>query len=156
MGHPQPPTPLITNNNTAHGLTTGRLIPKRSKVVDMCFHWLKYQEAQKQFNIKWKQGTVNRADCHSKHRHPIAHQQRCVQYVVNAAVTAENEDVVANIRNVMHCMCAVVLSQVSAQGCAEALLGIPKGDTWVGANTTAWTTAKPGSLPNARMCTQHT
>eukprot|EP00957_Ditylum_brightwellii_P137827 10507969-Ditylum_brightwellii.AAC.1 len=41
MGHPQPPTPLITNNNTAHGLTTGTMMPKRSKAIDMRFHWLK-------------------------------------------------------------------------------------------------------------------
>eukprot|EP00957_Ditylum_brightwellii_P180704 13766044-Ditylum_brightwellii.AAC.1 len=57
MGHPQPPTPLITDNITAHGLTTGAMIPKRSKAVNMRFHWLKCREAQQKFNIKWKQRT---------------------------------------------------------------------------------------------------
>eukprot|EP00957_Ditylum_brightwellii_P013748 1036451-Ditylum_brightwellii.AAC.2 len=56
MGHKQPPTSLITDNNTAHGLTIGTMIPKRSKVADMQFHWLKCCEAQQQFNIKWKKG----------------------------------------------------------------------------------------------------
>eukprot|EP00957_Ditylum_brightwellii_P188148 14323719-Ditylum_brightwellii.AAC.1 len=28
MGHPQPKKPLITDNNTAHGLTQGTMIPK--------------------------------------------------------------------------------------------------------------------------------
>eukprot|EP00957_Ditylum_brightwellii_P181863 13854655-Ditylum_brightwellii.AAC.1 len=51
MGHPQPPNPLITNNNTAHKLTTGAMMPKHSKAVDMCFHWLECREAQHQFNI---------------------------------------------------------------------------------------------------------
>eukprot|EP00957_Ditylum_brightwellii_P165626 12608524-Ditylum_brightwellii.AAC.1 len=67
MGHPQPPTPLITDNNTAHELTTGAMISKRSKAVDIHFHWLKCREAQQQFNIKWKQGTVNKVDYPSKH-----------------------------------------------------------------------------------------
>eukprot|EP00957_Ditylum_brightwellii_P024200 1825245-Ditylum_brightwellii.AAC.1 len=64
MGHPQPPTPLITDNNTVHGLTTGTMMPKRSKAVDMCFHWLKYREVQRQFDIKWKRWVGNRADYH--------------------------------------------------------------------------------------------
>eukprot|EP00957_Ditylum_brightwellii_P168974 12861807-Ditylum_brightwellii.AAC.1 len=111
MGHPQPPSPLITYNNTAHGLTTDSMISKRSKAVDIRFHWLKCQEAQKQFNIKWKLGVVNKADYHSKHHHPSVHQQRLTHCVVNAAVAAENEGVVANIRSVTRCMHAVLLSQ---------------------------------------------
>eukprot|EP00957_Ditylum_brightwellii_P039820 3015014-Ditylum_brightwellii.AAC.1 len=74
MGHPQPSTPLITDNNTAHGLATGAMASKRSNAVDVHFYWPKCQDAQKQFNIKWKQGTVNRADYHSKHHHPSVHQ----------------------------------------------------------------------------------
>eukprot|EP00957_Ditylum_brightwellii_P014020 1057629-Ditylum_brightwellii.AAC.1 len=104
MGHPQLPTPLITDSNTAHGLTTGAMIPKRSKAVDICFHWLKCREAQQQFNIKWKRGAVNKADYPSKHHPPAVHQQRCSQYVVNAAVTAENNNLAQQIKNVARCM----------------------------------------------------
>eukprot|EP00957_Ditylum_brightwellii_P136508 10410446-Ditylum_brightwellii.AAC.1 len=45
---------------------------------------------------------------------------------------------------------------------AEALPGLPKCETNVGANMTSRTTArrqitpKPGALPNARMCVQQT
>eukprot|EP00957_Ditylum_brightwellii_P206597 15349148-Ditylum_brightwellii.AAC.1 len=46
LGHPQPPTPLITDNNTEHQLTTGTMTPIYSKAVDMYFHWLKCREAQ--------------------------------------------------------------------------------------------------------------
>ena len=31
MGHPQPPTLMRTDNNTAHGLVTGTMKQKRSK-----------------------------------------------------------------------------------------------------------------------------
>eukprot|EP00957_Ditylum_brightwellii_P174291 13269594-Ditylum_brightwellii.AAC.1 len=64
MGHPQLPTPLIADNNTAHELTTGTMVPKCSKAVDMRFHWLKCREAQQQVNIKWKKGVGNKADYH--------------------------------------------------------------------------------------------
>eukprot|EP00957_Ditylum_brightwellii_P152645 11618974-Ditylum_brightwellii.AAC.1 len=87
------------------------MVPKRYKAVDMRFHWLKCQEAQKQFNIKWKCGETNRVDYHSKH-HPQIHQQKQrQQYVVNAAIAAENKDVVENILKVMRCMRAVVQNQ---------------------------------------------
>eukprot|EP00957_Ditylum_brightwellii_P023239 1753934-Ditylum_brightwellii.AAC.1 len=51
MGHKQSATIIVTNNNTAHGLTQGTMIVKRSKAMDMWFHWLKCCSAQKQFNI---------------------------------------------------------------------------------------------------------
>ena len=41
MGHPQPPTNVSVDNSTAHGLTQGTMIPKKSKAMDMRFHWLK-------------------------------------------------------------------------------------------------------------------
>ena len=42
MGHPQPgPTPVTTDNSTAHGLTLDKMIPKASKSMDMRFQWLK-------------------------------------------------------------------------------------------------------------------
>ena len=43
MGHPQSPTNVTVNNSTAHGLTQGTIIPKKSKAMDMRFHWLKCQ-----------------------------------------------------------------------------------------------------------------
>eukprot|EP00957_Ditylum_brightwellii_P037015 2802628-Ditylum_brightwellii.AAC.1 len=46
LGHPQPPTPLTMDNNTVHGLSIGKMVYKRSKAVDIHFHWLKCREAQ--------------------------------------------------------------------------------------------------------------
>eukprot|EP00957_Ditylum_brightwellii_P156620 11920475-Ditylum_brightwellii.AAC.1 len=72
MGHKQPATTIVTNNNLAHNLTQGTKIAKCSKAMDMQFHWLKCCAAQKQFNINWKRGASNKADYHSKH-HPPTH-----------------------------------------------------------------------------------
>lgn len=50
-GHPQPATPLKTDNSTAQGILTGTIKQKRSKAVDMRFYWLKDRTEQGQFDI---------------------------------------------------------------------------------------------------------
>ena len=44
MGHPQPPTPLQTDNSMADGVVNGKITPKRTKAMDMRFHWLRDRE----------------------------------------------------------------------------------------------------------------
>ena len=52
MGHSQPPTVIRTDNKTAHGILTGTMKQKRSKAIDMRFHWLKDRaNNQKQIRI---------------------------------------------------------------------------------------------------------
>eukprot|EP00957_Ditylum_brightwellii_P054041 4093472-Ditylum_brightwellii.AAC.1 len=70
MGQPHPKTPLVTDNSTAHGLTQGTMSTKRSKAMDMRFHWLKDLQCQGQFDILWQRGTANKADYPSKHHPP--------------------------------------------------------------------------------------
>ena len=41
MGHPQPRTPMQTDNSVAQGLATLNVAPKRLKAMDMRFHWLR-------------------------------------------------------------------------------------------------------------------
>ena len=42
MGHNQPPTPIQTDNSTAFGVVTNNNIqPRRTKAMDMRFHWLR-------------------------------------------------------------------------------------------------------------------
>ena len=38
MGHPQPPTPMKTDNSTAQGILTGTIKQKQSKAIDMRFY----------------------------------------------------------------------------------------------------------------------
>ena len=84
MGHPQPgPTPVTTDNSTAHGLTMDKMIPKASKSMDMRFQWLKCRRAQRLFKFLWARGIKNRADYPSKHHHPSHHMRVRPEYVVD-------------------------------------------------------------------------
>ncbi len=72
MSYPQPRTPIQTNNTMAEGVINNKFQPKQTKVMDMCFHWLRNQEAQGQFRIYWHPEKSNLADYFTKH-HPPAH-----------------------------------------------------------------------------------
>ena len=72
LGHPQPPTPLTTDNETAANLSNDTLKQKHSKSMDMRFYWVKDRVNQKQFSVSWKPGSNNLADYHTK-IHPEEH-----------------------------------------------------------------------------------
>jgi hypothetical protein len=72
MGHPQPATPMATDNTTASGIANETVKQKRSKAIDMRFYWIRDRVRQGQFEIYWEKGSGNRSDYHSKH-HPPAH-----------------------------------------------------------------------------------
>ena len=74
LGHPQPRTPMQTDNATAHALLTNKNLPKALKAMDMRFRWLKCREAQGQFRYYWRPGTQNLADYFTKH-HPATHHK---------------------------------------------------------------------------------
>ena len=72
MGHKQPKTPIETDNSTAFGVVNNNIQPRRTKAMDMRFHWLRDRESQQQFKYYWRPGTNNRADYFTKH-HCAAH-----------------------------------------------------------------------------------
>ena len=74
MGHKQPPTPLQTDNSMADGVVNGKIQPKRTKAMDMRFHWLRDRECQEQFRIYWRPGKLNYADYWTKHHQAKHHQ----------------------------------------------------------------------------------
>ena len=74
MGHPQPRTPIQTDNKTANDLLTNKIMPKALKAMDMRFHWLRCRDAQGQFRYYWRPGTQNLADYFTKH-HPASHHK---------------------------------------------------------------------------------
>ena len=51
MGHKQPATPMQTDNAMAEAVSNAKVQPKRTKAMDMCFHWLHDREAQHQFRF---------------------------------------------------------------------------------------------------------
>jgi hypothetical protein len=73
MGHPQPRTPIQTDNSTAEGVINNKIQPKRTKAMDMRFHWLQCREAQEQIRVYWRPGKTNLADYFTKHHPPMHH-----------------------------------------------------------------------------------
>ena len=73
LGHPQPRTPIQTDNSTAEGVINNKIQPKRTKAMDMRFHWLRDCKAQGQFRIYWRPGKTNLADYFTKHHPPMHH-----------------------------------------------------------------------------------
>jgi hypothetical protein len=75
MGHKQPATPVQVDNSTAEGIINKRVQPKRTKAMDMRFHWLRDRSInQQQFRFYWRPGPTNYADYWTKH-HPAAHHR---------------------------------------------------------------------------------
>ena len=72
LGHPQPPTPIKTDNTTAKHFVTKTLRQKKSKSWDMRYHWLRDRVNQQHFKIYWDKGINNHADYFTKH-HPAKH-----------------------------------------------------------------------------------
>jgi hypothetical protein len=88
MGHSQPPTPLQTDNSMADAVCNGKIQPKRTKAMDMRFHWLRDRECQKQFRIYWRPGKLNYADYWTKH-HPAAHHKGARKEFITPTIVVE-------------------------------------------------------------------
>jgi hypothetical protein len=56
LGHPQPATPIRTDNSTADGIMNKTVKQKQSKSMDMRFYWLQDRVEQGQFIIFWAPG----------------------------------------------------------------------------------------------------
>jgi hypothetical protein len=70
LGHPQPPTPMQVDNTMAKGFANGTMKQKKSKAMDMRWHWLKCRERQGQFLVYYQPGKENVADPFTKHHTP--------------------------------------------------------------------------------------
>jgi len=66
LGHPQGETPIIADNACAVGIANRVVKQKRSKSIDMRFHWIRDRVGQKHFKIIWAAGTRNLADLMTK------------------------------------------------------------------------------------------
>ena len=72
MGHPQPPTPMEVDNETAIRFLKSIMKQKDSKYIDMRFYWVRYRVNQNQLMVYWRPGSNNVGDFVSK-QHPPAH-----------------------------------------------------------------------------------
>ena len=53
LGHKQQPTLMQMDRETADGLLQQKMQSKRTKAMDMRFHWLSDRQQQQQLNICW-------------------------------------------------------------------------------------------------------
>ena len=69
--HPLPPQPLKTGNTTLQGILIGKLRQKRSKLIDMCFWWLKDRIEQTPFHAEWGPNNENLGGYTTKFHIPV-------------------------------------------------------------------------------------
>ena len=74
MGHPQPATPIQTDNACAAGIVNSTMKQRRSKAIDMRFYWVRDRVQQGEFLVYWRRGVENDADYFTKHHSPSHHR----------------------------------------------------------------------------------
>ncbi len=94
LGHPQPPTPIKIDNKTATNIIHNNITQKRSKSWDMCYYWLRDQQAQNNFNFYWDRSEKNHADYWTKHFTALYHRLIRATYVLDKV---QNVSVASNI-----------------------------------------------------------
>jgi hypothetical protein len=85
MGHPQPPTPMQTDNTTALGVVNNSII-KKMKAMDMKYHWLHDRESCVQFQHYLALGKENNGDYVTNHHAAIHHQATCPTFLTNISI----------------------------------------------------------------------
>jgi hypothetical protein len=84
LGHPQPPTPIKTDNATTLVIVTSLMKPKRSKTWDMRYHWIEDRVRKKHIRPYWDKGIHNWADYFTKHFPPAYHKIMRYKYLQKA------------------------------------------------------------------------
>jgi hypothetical protein len=74
LGYPQRTTPILCDNSCAVGIATDTVKIKRTKSIDLRFHWVRDRVRQGQFAVLWSKGTSNLADFFTKPLSVKAHQ----------------------------------------------------------------------------------
>jgi hypothetical protein len=66
LGYPQPATYILVDNEVASGIASNTIEPKRTKSIDMQFHWLRDRVQMQEFIVIWRKGVYNLADFFTK------------------------------------------------------------------------------------------
>lgn len=83
MGHPQPTTMMITDNQAANNIANDIGKQKRSRAIDMRFYWIQDRIKMGHFHVFWRPGSENLADYWTKH-HPTAHHREMRPVILNS------------------------------------------------------------------------
>jgi hypothetical protein len=74
LGYPQDDTEIVCDNECATGISNGTCKQRKSKAIDMRYHWIRDRVSQKHFRVTWRRGCENLADFFTK-THPIHHHK---------------------------------------------------------------------------------
>jgi len=113
LGHPQPPTPIKTDNATAHGFIYDNINLKKSKSWDMKYFWLRDRKEQRQFKFTWDYGDQNEGDYFTKHHATIYHRDMRPRYI---------HDVVQHLCNKVTSICNKYNTEIKSsqvRGCVD-------------------------------------
>jgi hypothetical protein len=66
LGHPQAPTLLICDNQCSTSTANDTVTQRKSKAMDMHFHWIRDRIRQGHFRAGWRDGKYNLADYFTK------------------------------------------------------------------------------------------
>lgn len=75
LGHPQPITNIITDNETANNIINGNAKQRRTKAMDMRYNWVLDRQTRNHFLISWRPGKENLADYFTKHHSTVHHKR---------------------------------------------------------------------------------
>lgn len=89
LGYPQPPTLLLCDNECAVGIANDTVKIKRSKSMDMRFHWLRDRIRQGHFIMQWRKGANNLADFFTKPL-PVHQHQALMPLLVRTPIDPNN------------------------------------------------------------------
>ena len=89
MGYRQPITTIQCDNACAVGLANDTLKEKKSKSIDMNFHWIRDRVKQRQFNVFWREGALNLADFFTKPL-PVHEHQRIMHKLIRVENDPDN------------------------------------------------------------------
>jgi len=88
MGHPQPATSIKCDNACAVGIANSTMKMKRSKAMDMRFHWIRDRVRKGEFVVSWIKGSDNLADFFTKPL-PIHQHQKFKKILVHSPENTE-------------------------------------------------------------------
>ena len=81
LGYPQGPTTIFSDNACAVGIANKKVKIRRSKAIDMRYHWIRDRTGQGHFRIRWARGERNLADLFTKKHSAKHHAKMRSKYV---------------------------------------------------------------------------
>jgi hypothetical protein len=117
LGYPQPATLMLGDNKCAVGISSDTIKPKRTKSIDMRFHWIRDRIRQGHFIVRWRPGVNNLADFFTKSL-PVHQHQAMMQLLVRVPPTTVHS--AALTRRARRCaFWAIVTNAQRKRGCVD-------------------------------------